>query len=389
MEATEQKPWQKGIDIDIINGIKENYTEWNAYSRSPFSEMNGPAIAKAIDEGKLEEIKPFDESEPIGWIETALAKTSTAVTMFYDVVIAKRMKGDRVITRIACPKEHDHLLIEKLNEYKERCFLHIWEEDARLKNIADTCGFKRLGTKINTFSEMTGIYFRESSSTLFETEHPLMDPAEESTLLKLNLPDFTELCDSVSHKLLSEGIEYQNHYSKYNKSKSWGAISLRGYSPDPNFIENPKCMNDKWHKEHEGENFELQDTEVRALFPEVEEILEHIPGVYHRIRFMRLKPGGGELQRHTDQVEPDAGVRDERLIRLHVPIKTNPKVEFSAWNCDGEKRSTNMVQGSTWYLDIRKPHTAINHGDDERIHLVIDVESNEQLRDLLRAGIEA
>ena len=122
MEATEQKPWQKGIDIDIINGIKENYTEWNAYSRSPFSEMNGPAIAKAIDEGKLEEIKPFDESEPIGWIETALAKTSTAVTMFYDVVIAKRMKGDRVITRIACPKEHDHLLIEKLNEYKERCF---------------------------------------------------------------------------------------------------------------------------------------------------------------------------------------------------------------------------------------------------------------------------
>jgi hypothetical protein len=236
---------------------------------------------------------------------------------------------------------------------------------------------------------MIGIYRRDAKTSLMPSPELFIDAAEESTLLKLNLPDFTELCQSISDKLLSEGVEYQNHYSKYNKSKSWGAISLRGYSQDPTFIENPKCMNDKWHKEHEGENFELQDTEMRALFPEVEKILEHIPGVYHRIRFMRLKPGGGELQRHTDQVEPDAGVRDERLIRLHVPIKTNPRVEFSAWNCDGEKRSTNMVQGSTWYLDIRKPHTAINHGDDERIHLVIDVESNEKLRTLLRSGIEA
>jgi hypothetical protein len=389
MDTIEQKPWQKGVHIDIINAIKENYSEWNHYSRSPFSEMNGPAIARAIDEGKLEEIKPFDQSEPVGWIETSIAKTSTTVTMFYDVAITKRAKGDRVITRIACPKECEHLLLEKINSYEECCYLHIWQEDEWLKSIAEKCGFKRLGTKINTFSEMTGIYRRDAKTSLMPSPELFIDAAEESTLLKLSLPDFTELCQSISDKLLSEGVEYQNHYSKYNKSKSWGAISLRGYSQDPTFIENPKCMNDKWHKEHEGENFELQDTEMRALFPEVEKILEHIPGVYHRIRFMRLKPGGGELQRHTDQVEPDAGVRDERLIRLHVPIKTNPRVEFSAWNCDGEKRSTNMVQGSTWYLDIRKPHTAINHGDDERIHLVIDVESNEKLRALLRSGIEA
>ena len=389
MDTIEQKPWQKGVHIDIINAIKENYSEWNHYSRSPFSEMNGPAIARAIDEGKLEEIKPFEHSEPVGWIETSIAKTSTTVTMFYDVAITKRAKGDRVITRIACPKEYEHLLLEKINSYEECCYLHIWQEDEWLKSIAEKCGFKRLGTKINTFSEMTGIYRRDAKTSLMPSPELFIDAAEESTLLKLGLPDFTELCQSVSDKLLSEGVEYQNHYSKYNKSKSWGAISLRGYSQDPSFIENPKCMNDKWHKEHEGENFELQDTEMRALFPEVEKILEHIPGVYHRIRFMRLKPGGGELQRHTDQVEPDAGVRDERLIRLHVPIKTNPQVEFSAWNCDGEKRSTNMVQGSTWYLDIRKPHTAINHGDDERIHLVIDVESNEKLRTLLRNGVEA
>ena len=60
---------QKGVHIDIINAIKENYSEWNHYSRSPFSEMNGISIARAIDERQLEEIKPFDESEPVGWMK--------------------------------------------------------------------------------------------------------------------------------------------------------------------------------------------------------------------------------------------------------------------------------------------------------------------------------
>jgi len=36
-----------------------------------------------------------------------------------------------------------------------------------------------------------------------------------------------------------------------------------------------------------------------------------------------------------------------------------------------------------WYLDIRKPHKAINGGDKARIHLVIDVRLTEELRKLI------
>ena len=38
---------------------------------------------------------------------------------------------------------------------------------------------------------------------------------------------------------------------------------------------------------------------------------------------MNLAPGGGELERHTDQVDPDAGVNDAKLMRFHFPIVTN------------------------------------------------------------------
>ena len=42
-----------------------------------------------------------------------------------------------------------------------------------------------------------------------------------------------------------------------------------------------------------------------------------------------------------------------------------------------------MKVGEAWYLDVRKPHRAINSGDEYRIHLVVDVESSEKLRSLI------
>jgi hypothetical protein len=43
-----------------------------------------------------------------------------------------------------------------------------------------------------------------------------------------------------------------------------------------------------------------------------------------------------------------------------------------------------MEYGTIWYLDTRKPHRAVNGGDDERIHLVIDLESSDDVLELLK-----
>ena len=42
-----------------------------------------------------------------------------------------------------------------------------------------------------------------------------------------------------------------------------------------------------------------------------------------------------------------------------------------------------MKEAEAWYLDVRKPHRAVNGGEDYRIHLVIDVVSNPALRELM------
>jgi aspartyl/asparaginyl beta-hydroxylase (cupin superfamily) len=42
-----------------------------------------------------------------------------------------------------------------------------------------------------------------------------------------------------------------------------------------------------------------------------------------------------------------------------------------------------MKEGECWFLDTRKPHRAINAGNEERIHLVVDVLVNERIQELL------
>jgi hypothetical protein len=144
-------------------------------------------------------------------------------------------------------------------------------------------------------------------------------------------------------------------------------------------------MNDKWKEENKDNVFGLIDTPLYEVFPEVREFVEQLGKKIHRVRFMRLKPGGGELERHTDQVDSDSGGSKGKLARIHVPIKTNDDVIFTVWNTKGKPEKINMKVGEYWFLDTRKAHQAINGGAEERIHLVIDVVSEGNLYDNLVA----
>ena len=98
---------------------------------------------------------------------------------------------------------------------------------------------------------------------------------------------------------------------------------------------------------------------------------------------MSLEPGGGELFRHTDQTDPCWGTVDGKMMRFHIPLQTNDKVVFNSWNNEGKQDIFNMNKGECWFLDTRRPHTAVNNGDDIRIHLVVDVFANDKIRRLV------
>ena len=324
-----------------------------------------------------------------GLIHFSKVKVKSNIFMFPGVLIGTKLPGDIHIKHLGYTDEFDKrniitTLMEDAQYTNNNVWLFINEESGPDKHIATETGFEKVGTKYNSVADIIGVYFRHASNVVEDRQHPKVPVYENYTLKPMNV-SFNDITTQLAKQLHEMEVEFTNHYSNYNKAKSWSAISLRGYKPDYKFITKPVEMNKKWKEENKDEHFELQDTDWRQKFPLVEKILDVFETEIHRVRFMNLKPGGGELQRHTDQVDPDIGIADGRLMRIHIPIKTNPDVEFTSWSISGSKVMTNMEEGSCWYLDIRKPHMAINNGEDWRTHLVIDVVANDKVRSLFNA----
>ena len=374
------KDWQKGIELDELLKLEKTWEGYNERCLSPFLEMKKNKIANAINLGEYQSGHEWA-------IQSRVLKAKSKINMYsaYKIPIATIEKGDRVVDRIAY--NQPDIIVTMLKKYDEDTFLFINEEHHIDRMVATWANYRKLGIKINTFGDIQGVYFKDQPSFLGDMrefkEQYMMLPEEKLVLRKTSIPDVSNICDIIKQRLDIMNYEFTNHYSNYNKGNSWSAISLRGYTSDWSFITKPEEMSKKWKEENKDGEFRLQDTELRKMFPEVEDLLRWLPGKPHRIRFMKLTPGGGELQRHTDQVDPDAGVNDYNLMRFHFPIVTNENVTFSQWDYKAEKVSCHMKVGECWYLDVRKPHQAINAGEDMRTHLVVDVEANEDVRALI------
>lgn len=96
------------------------------------------------------------------------------------------------------------------------------------------------------------------------------------------------------------------------------------------------------------------------------------------VRLLRLRAGSVILE-HTD---PDLRFAEGEM-RVHVPVQTNPDVEFVV---DGRRLVLN--EGDCWYIDFSLPHRIHNRGATDRIHLVIDAEVNSWARSLVESAAE-
>ena len=115
------------------------------------------------------------------------------------------------------------------------------------------------------------------------------------------------------------------------------------------------------------------DTPLLARCPYVREVLDSLEFPLQAVRFLRLRPGS-EIKTHRDL---RLGFKDGE-IRLHFPITTNPDVDFIV---DGQRWV--MGEGECWYHDFTLPHSVINRGPTDRVHLVVDGAVNDWVSQLL------
>jgi hypothetical protein len=88
---------------------------------------------------------------------------------------------------------------------------------------------------------------------------------------------------------------------------------------------------------------------------------EHGMGYFVRANLVRLK-SGGNITAHTDN--------NYSLVhshRVHLPIITNPQVEFTVGS-----EVINMKEGELWEINNRRMHSVGNTGPEDRVHLILD-----------------
>jgi hypothetical protein len=119
------------------------------------------------------------------------------------------------------------------------------------------------------------------------------------------------------------------------------------------------------------------DTDLLTRSPYLMSIVDHFRAhtKVTLVRLLRLSPGA-TVREHTD---PTLGIHiHTSVIRLTIPIFTNPEVEFYLNN-----EIVPLQAGECWYLRLTDPHRINNKSDVERINLTIDMIPNEWVFDLL------
>ena len=120
----------------------------------------------------------------------------------------------------------------------------------------------------------------------------------------------------------------------------------------------------------------FEETPLLGRCPYFGQVLAAFACPLKSARLLSLAPGSF-IREHTDH----ALDFEDGEIRIHIPIETNPGVEF--YVC-GERLL--LEEGGCYYVNVNLPHRVNNRGQRDRIHLVIDAEVNDWVRDLFARG---
>jgi hypothetical protein len=192
----------------------------------------------------------------------------------------------------------------------------------------------------------------------------------------MKFPDRLRLPFSFDRDLLAADLrrlsasQWISHFITQNYDGDWSVIPLRASAgarhPVQMIYSNPTAT-------------AFEDTPMLAACPYYRTVLDSFACPLQAVRLMRLTPGS-VIKEHSDH---DLCF-EQGSVRLHIPITTNHGVAFEL-----NRRRVILEAGSCWYLRLSDPHRVTNHGDADRVHMVIDATVNDWVEAAFAAAAEA
>jgi hypothetical protein len=106
--------------------------------------------------------------------------------------------------------------------------------------------------------------------------------------------------------------------------------------------------------------------------PYLNEVLTHFKFPLKNVRLLKLA-AGAVIKDHCDkELNFENGE-----VRLHIPIVTNKDVKFYL-----QEEQMHLQEGECWYMNFNLNHRVSNNSSTDRIHLVIDGEVNDWVKNL-------
>ena len=205
--------------------------------------------------------------------------------------------------------------------------------------------------------------------------------SNQKTINKYEIPIAPYLKDLSSVAMYLDEMNFQllTQIEPYKNNNIWTAVSLHGFGACPSDIFKPGFTKNKIIVDTK-----LQWTTLRNLsvMKPLCEIVFNLPCDFERIRIMKLLSGKA-LKKHTDNIDND--IKNKKVVRLHIPIRTSNDVIFTLYNNEEDKvgEEINLKTGHYYYLDVTKPHSVRNKSSVDRYHLVVDCFVNDELKALL------
>ncbi len=176
----------------------------------------------------------------------------------------------------------------------------------------------------------------------------------------------------LQHDLTLVGPEeWSPHYNDNDFGGQWRGASLRSASGSHRDI----LAGSPGQGSAKAPAF--KDTSLLARCGYFREVLSAFTCPLKSVRLLSLAPGSF-IREHSDHA---LGFEDGE-IRIHIPIRTNPGVEF--YVC-GERLL--LEEASCYYVNVNLPHRVNNRGAAARVHLVIDALVDDWVRFLFEASV--
>jgi len=151
------------------------------------------------------------------------------------------------------------------------------------------------------------------------------------------------------------------HFQKLHYEGGWTVLPLRSLEGN---------LDEKFPFALGGRPANYAATPLLALCPAIGAFLDSLSCPVLSARLLNLR-SGSVIKPHQDMEL----AFENGEARLHIPIFTNPEVEFVI---DDER--VVMEPGTCWYINANLMHHVTNRGASDRIHLVVDCVVDDWLR---------